>query len=512
MKLWTLAALAVCGLTVLTSCSDSSIDNPTTPDTSYAPADSTEYTIIFYGYGGGNLDDSILKNVVQSYKASASSYKKVNFIGQYTFSTTEELAKYVDSDYGISKSLYQNAGGQTFRFASDAETFAAYDLNNSSHTAQAIAAFFNYETYYGERYADVTNPDSLSNFISWAAHMYPARHYLLIVNDHGGGYRPHDDIPTTTTRGITYDNYNKHHFTVTSLHDAIKQSGVNFQTIYLDACLMNTIEYQFELKDLADYYVASTFVVPGEGGRYDILMDQLAQQTDVEKALANFNKGTVDYWDQQYGKDSVNYHDMTVTRTANLDAFGRQWKLFTDRLCDAYQNGGDAVKAAINECTLNAFKVDNDRAEFDLTTYATSIMSAAPAYFDESFAKQLATAFNNCIVSQQSTNYLEKNGWCVDCSILIGTQGHWVEYDWRTNDKTKAIYFNGSTIYYGDGTYDQFDAKDNKTGSSKWGSTLYDTYLQLAFDRATEWHRWILLNEQEPLSWSAASFKLDLFD
>jgi hypothetical protein len=31
-----------------------------------------------------------------------------------------------------------------------------------------------------------------------------------------------------------------------------------------------------------------------------------------------------------------------------------------------------------------------------------------------------------------------------------------------------------------------------------WGSTLADTYEQLAFDRAVGWSRWLRLNQQWP--------------
>ena len=44
---------------------------------------------------------------------------------------------------------------------------------------------------------------------SYAAAVRPARHYVLVMSDHGRGYAPQDDRSETlrpTTRGILYDD------------------------------------------------------------------------------------------------------------------------------------------------------------------------------------------------------------------------------------------------------------------------------------------------------------------
>ena len=52
---WMLAATLVCGASVFTSCSSDSDDNPViNPDEPQQQL--ADYTIIYYGHGGGNLD------------------------------------------------------------------------------------------------------------------------------------------------------------------------------------------------------------------------------------------------------------------------------------------------------------------------------------------------------------------------------------------------------------------------------------------------------------------------
>ena len=44
----------------------------------------------------------------------------------------------------------------------------------------------------------------------------------------------------------------------------------------------------------------------------------------------------------------------------------------------------------------------------------------------------------------------------------------------------------------------------------QWGGTLESVYGALAFDKATGWSRWLLLNEQQPALWCNNDFKTPL--
>ena len=73
--------------TVFTACSDN--DDKTSPVN--PTKEPVNYTIIFYGQGGEDLDKGVMENISQFFLADASSYQKVNIVGQYKFSTPENL-------------------------------------------------------------------------------------------------------------------------------------------------------------------------------------------------------------------------------------------------------------------------------------------------------------------------------------------------------------------------------------------------------------------------------------
>ena len=331
-----LAAVLFCTMTMpmLTSCT-----NDNNPMMSPEPEQLAEYTIIYYANGGGNVDYCIFPIISDFYKADPNAYKTVNVVTQYKFSTTENLKE----QNCWSDDTCEVFGSKTVRWAVDpTKTFGEQ--------------LFDSENLYGADNADLTCPDSLTNFINWAAKAYPAKKYMLIVNDHGGGYQPQDELPEaapTTTRGLLYDDGNNdRHFTAKTFHRAVAAANVRLETIYMLACLMNNLEYQFELQDLCDYVIASTYSMPACGGALYELPERLSQpNADIEKALDAYCKADVVSWDTIYSssgipEDDPFYTDLIVTRTASIPHLGEVLREFTDRLCDTYQNGTDAQREA----------------------------------------------------------------------------------------------------------------------------------------------------------------------
>lgn len=491
------------------------------------PKDLADVTILFYGNGGGNLDGSIIYNIRQFYNAEESAHEKVKIVAQYKFSKgLRYLTNSEDEDEGEfdfiegpgsstdEEDLYgieyiaslRPEPGSTFRLVIDPQSTLSKQLK--------------VEGYYGESNCDITCPDSLTNFINWATKKCPAKQYVLVLSDHGGGYMPHDDLPVSSnaaTRGVIYDDgYNNKHFSVSSLRQAIKASNIKPMAIYFDACLMNCMEYLFEMKDVCDYVLASTYIVPGAGGLYDHLIECLAAASETpEYALGKYVEYAVKNWDWDDGT-SVNYTDMTLTRMSDLDHLGQQIRIFVDRLCDTYQNGTIDQVAKINTCTEKAVKVSLHSPYYDIAEYMSSICKALPEVYSKDFFNDLKDAFNRGLVAQYYSAYLNKHNYDVDYSVLLGKQGSYSYYWWDDNDYSEEAYsYSHERCYNPNGTYITYEYnKDTQSldvlNSGQWGGTLANTYEQLAFDKATGWSRWLKLNVWEPTVQSPAGMRFEL--
>ena len=246
-------------LTILTSCVNE--DNPTTtpvPDSSQL----ADVTIMYYAHGGGTLDKHVIGNLRKMYNAERSSYNNVRIAAECKFSnedylpsTNDDLFKTVlEADlkkYGEEAEEKLDNVSYLLWMAPEANSTFRIVIDPTKTLKEQVK-----DHYLPGKNADFTTPDSLTNFINWAAKNCPAKRYILILHDHGGGYRPEadlykEDTKAGTTRGVIFDNGNPgHNFSAPSLEHAIKAADIRPDVVIFDACLMNTLEYLFELKDL----------------------------------------------------------------------------------------------------------------------------------------------------------------------------------------------------------------------------------------------------------------------
>jgi hypothetical protein len=172
--------------------------------------------------------------------------------------------------------------------------------------------------------ADMGDWKHLAEFIAWGKAAYPAKKYMLIIGGHGSGWRGVKP-PPGAARGISYDEPSGNHISPAELAQAIKAGG-GVNVYASDACLMQTVEVLYELKDSAEYVVGSQETTPGSGYNYEVFLKTLAANPgDALAASRSIVAGFAGY----YGglKQSVT---MSIIRPAlaaelagKLDKFAR---------------------------------------------------------------------------------------------------------------------------------------------------------------------------------------------
>ena len=118
------------------------------------------------------------------------------------------------------------------------------------------------------------DPQTLVNFVSWAANNYSAKKYLLIIWNHGGGFRS-----TAYTKDIAWDDTDGgDKITIPELEYALSAINAqigNVDIVGMDACLMGMTEVAYQIKDYADILAASEESVPFNGWPYDTILEEL---------------------------------------------------------------------------------------------------------------------------------------------------------------------------------------------------------------------------------------------
>ncbi|MBI5653990.1 MAG: hypothetical protein HZC40_26605 [Chloroflexi bacterium] len=103
--------------------------------------------------------------------------------------------------------------------------------------------------YLGE--VNTGDPQSLIDFINWTRANYPAQHYYLALADHGRG-----------TSGVAWDDSSSKDYLTTpelraALNAATNSGAWKIDVLHYDACLMALFENAYQVKEYANYLVAS---------------------------------------------------------------------------------------------------------------------------------------------------------------------------------------------------------------------------------------------------------------
>ncbi|MEB3788127.1 MAG: clostripain-related cysteine peptidase [Desulfurococcales archaeon] len=114
------------------------------------------------------------------------------------------------------------------------------------------------------------DPALLARFITYAVSNYPADHYALVIWDHGGG-----------PGYFAIDFGHRDVLTLRELADALESARVHFDLIGFDACLMGTVEAAYEVRNFADYMVASEETEPGLGWPYHYIIGGLTSNPSM---------------------------------------------------------------------------------------------------------------------------------------------------------------------------------------------------------------------------------------
>jgi Clostripain family len=260
------------------------------------------WTILVFMNGDNNLEPDALINFRQLAKVGSSSDIKV--VVQF-----DRIAKYAHT---------QPDWPQTLRFLVSQGTKPL-----PSDAIQDI----------GE--ADMGDPKVLSDFVKWGCTSYPAEHYMLVIWDHGQGWRfftgvllakqramihsralapvegaqaqlalsatlrsgfgaatdtglmaPLSSAPSGGYRSASNDETNNDVLYNSEIEDGLKDAlgGEKLDVIAFDACLMSMVETGYALRDVGKVFIGSEELVPGLGWAYDDFLSSAESQQPSDAA------------------------------------------------------------------------------------------------------------------------------------------------------------------------------------------------------------------------------------
>lgn len=312
LKLFFITALSIF---TICSCTDSNIvpeepETPVTPDEPEEPETPEEtgpdYLFMFYGVGGGSLDQSIISNIFQALDAGNDDNVKMTF--QYKMSAKIQ-EKFTDFN-------------GTRRFTGEDNEHLKGTLKSQPDVYPRV-----HETKYKELFAqlksekiggadyDMVCADSLTSFIKWSKDKYPAKRTILVLAGHGRGWAMTDDSKDNAqTRSVLKDDNSNTFMTLNTVVNGVKNAG-NVDLIYADACLMSMYEVLYGYAECTKYFMASMEATPEAGGEYINFINLLKQagSTDegFEEALRKHCDYCVNDWWPKGNYSDIGFYNLT---------------------------------------------------------------------------------------------------------------------------------------------------------------------------------------------------------
>lgn len=228
---------------------------------------------------------------------------------------------------------------------------------------------------------DMTNPQTLTDFILWAKNTYPADNYALVLWSHGGGWKTQLGQPLS--RGALQDatTAGSKLMSLNNIAKAVSDSAVYFGLINFDACLMGMYEVGYAFRNTADFLVASEEVEPGDGDDYTAILNALtATPTMTPLTLSDTIASTYRNFYAAQKRNSVNKSVVDLSKMTVLRAA-------VDNLATAMSNGMVTLRTGIQSAQMATasyeYKPSRDLGDFaaklKLNTSDAAVIAAATA-------------------------------------------------------------------------------------------------------------------------------------
>lgn len=245
---------------------------------------------------------------------------------------------------------------------------------------------------------NMTSTDTIADFVRYGVTTYPADRYMLVMWDHGNGWKS-GGMPLPKTTGSLLSDWDSNgvrssespNGTVAQgIRDGLAGTGRKLDILGVDACIMATLEAAYEFRDLADFMVASQELVSVQGWDYKALLETVTSTPEISgEALA---KEIV----RQYGVYMSGYgltnQTLSALRLSSVKAVAEAIGQLSSVRLAALQDQAQSVAAVASMTSARTGK-----QEFDLYGDYVDLVDFAQAL--EGVASPVASAVRSMVVA-----------------------------------------------------------------------------------------------------------------
>lgn len=270
---------------------------------------------------------------------------------------------------------------------------------------------------------DMGDGQTLVDFVTWGRAHFPARHTMLSIVDHGGGWAPGAEAPSNGTAlyrhhfwlaggsGLSWDFTNGYDYLnspeLKQAFASISNNGAApIDVVFYDVCLMGMTEVAYQIKDYASFFVSSQnigWAPVGADGRYVRLVQGIGSTTTPQQLAQSIVNAYADSMPPNEHPFTVSAVDLRQLPTVTL-AINQLGLAISQTLTDA---GHTEI---LHDVYTRTQKIDYD-GDFEIEPATDGFVDlydfavrAAQHYTEPvilSSAQAVTTALSNAIVAER---------------------------------------------------------------------------------------------------------------
>ncbi|MGC8784350.1 MAG: clostripain-related cysteine peptidase [Armatimonadota bacterium] len=190
---------------------------------------------------------------------------------------------------------------------------------------------------------DMGSPNTLRDFLQWGVRSFPARKYMVVLWNHGAGWRAFRDRLNLFARGVSYDDNTGNHIRIWELPLALSV-GVKWDIIAFDASLMQMLEVAYEIRNLGNYIVGSEESPPAAGYPYHRILAPVVSNPGISARdlAAQIVTQTINY----YNPDSTDNITQSALDASQIENVAQKVDILAQVLLNIAPGNGSAIAAA----------------------------------------------------------------------------------------------------------------------------------------------------------------------
>ncbi len=429
-----------------------------------------KHTVFVYGNAGGTMDTYIEYGFWERAKEFLTDHNNVRVICFYKYGKDQsEYGKPFSGKYAEPGDIvWFELNDQTDLNKIKEEGFQAHGLGDLAKLLQ------------------ICNPNTMRLFLECSSLQCPAESYSLAIWGHGDGFSPMEDVPgkyqveeifQATTRGVMTDEWLKGEWMdMYEMYDAVKAAGIDrLNTLYFHNCFMGNIESLTQVREFADYIVASAHVLCSDGQILTEFVRGLVETGNAEEAAGLMFERCTPTWQNGYmeesDENSPNNGDFKMIRMDKFDAIIDASKQLCDRIMALYPTQKDAIDRA----TRGVYRYS------PVVRFEDMVVEYVHAFYDIANYAQL-------LAKESGDTELK----AISAAMDQAFKEAFVHYRDISNSKEHLDHYTLSVCLLNHDIY----VNDFKSWNTLIEYNYNEGYEQCDFHKLTGWGNWLNMNQQ----------------